>query len=338
MNIRELARIAGVSKSTVAYALKNSPKVSQETCRRIQALAKKHGYTSNPAVTAFMRGVRDGQVPVHRHNLCYISSLDADGKSRRLRHGNEAELIRGAQTEAKQLGCNLDVIDWGLNQKEQIQLNRIIEARGIQGIFFGPATVPHTQMNLDWDTVAMISSGFTVEEPRMDRTAADLFTAVFEAGQRAMDRKYDCLVLAIQNLNHERVGWRWLAAITTLRELYGPARIQILQGTDAEMVKQVLAMKKKRTSAAVLSHSDFLKDLQVKGIRFPVDMGFIATDKMDEAPEITAIQQPHFEAGRLGLRHLYSAVENGVLGIPETPCRLAVSCGWHEGMSLPDRL
>ncbi len=46
-NISDIARLAGVSKSTVSRALNNSPLIGQETRERIQALAKKHDFQIN---------------------------------------------------------------------------------------------------------------------------------------------------------------------------------------------------------------------------------------------------------------------------------------------------
>ena len=50
--IRDIARQAGVSKSTVARALSNAPRIAPETRLKIRTLAKKMGYRPDPVLSA----------------------------------------------------------------------------------------------------------------------------------------------------------------------------------------------------------------------------------------------------------------------------------------------
>jgi DNA-binding LacI/PurR family transcriptional regulator len=56
MNIGEIARRAGVSRSTVSYALSGRRTVSEETKRRIQAVIDELGYRPNAAARALKEG------------------------------------------------------------------------------------------------------------------------------------------------------------------------------------------------------------------------------------------------------------------------------------------
>ena len=56
--MRELARLAGVSQSTVSLALRNHPRISAATKARVARLVRKHRYVVDGRVTELMRSIR----------------------------------------------------------------------------------------------------------------------------------------------------------------------------------------------------------------------------------------------------------------------------------------
>lgn len=71
--IADIARIAGVSKSTVSRALSDSALISEETRTRIQAIAREHNYQINqPARSLSMKQTRTIAFVTHGHykNIC----------------------------------------------------------------------------------------------------------------------------------------------------------------------------------------------------------------------------------------------------------------------------
>ena len=58
MNLRHLARLANLSPSGVSLALRDSPKVSAATRRRVRLLADKLGYRADAKLVAMMSHLR----------------------------------------------------------------------------------------------------------------------------------------------------------------------------------------------------------------------------------------------------------------------------------------
>jgi transcriptional regulator with XRE-family HTH domain len=72
--MRDVARRAGVSVSTVSLALRNSPLVSAETQAAVRAAVAELGYRVNPYVAAHMRSRRKPQAGVAAPVLAIVDT------------------------------------------------------------------------------------------------------------------------------------------------------------------------------------------------------------------------------------------------------------------------
>lgn len=81
VTIKDIAKILGISVSTVSRALKNHPDISLETKREVQALAKKLNYTPNVIALSlrnrksFLIGVIIPEI-IHHFFSCVISGIE----------------------------------------------------------------------------------------------------------------------------------------------------------------------------------------------------------------------------------------------------------------------
>ena len=335
MNIRELAKLAGLSKSTVAYALKSSPLVNKATREHVQALAKEHGYTPSPVVNQFMHQIRTSQVRKRSSNLAYI----LHGKEAKLgkRQLHEKEIIEGAIEQAKRLGYAMEIIPWEAEKLTEQRLNSVIKARGIQGILIGPASQTQAMLKLDWERVYALASGYTLKDPPLDRIASDLFLSINTSIERALSRNYRKVILAISESSDARVGYRWSSAALIQKELHGTKRVQLL--TDNWNCPKTSTLDKLEASkgCAIIGPHQVYSHLQKIGLSSPADIGFIALDTCGTPQTISAIYQPHREMGAQAVNLIASRVERGQYGLPELPIHITQECGWHEGETLPIR-
>ena len=69
MNLRQLARLAHLSPSAVSLALRDSPKISATTKKRVRELAEKHGYKLDAKLAALMSSLRRTSTP--RQTACF---------------------------------------------------------------------------------------------------------------------------------------------------------------------------------------------------------------------------------------------------------------------------
>ena len=91
LNLVEIAKLAGVSKSTVSRVLLNQPRVAAETRTRVEHIMKAHNF--QPSL--FARGLAGGKTGL-------IGVL-----ARWMESGFTAEVIRGINDEVKKRGGHL---------------------------------------------------------------------------------------------------------------------------------------------------------------------------------------------------------------------------------------
>lgn len=335
MTIRELASLAGVSKTTVAYGLKNDPRVSPSTRAQIQALAQKHGYSPSPVVNSFMQEVRAGSVKQRRYSLAYLCGRGVDKKTPIYDH--EREFVHGAREEAHALGYDLDLLEWKPGVENARQLERVLLARGLKGVIVGPARNAHEHLNLDWQKFAVLCSGYSVENPRADRVAADLFKAFNEMVDLALSRGYEPVVAVMDPNTDQRLGQRWLSAISLQQRVLGSSMVKVCRGKIEDVFPLLKKLIKSGKVPAVFGQGNSIYALREQNFKVPQQVGMVAFDKAGVPKELSAIDQPHELLGRRAVAHLSALIERGQWGLPDAPCRLTIECGWREGKTMPPR-
>lgn len=334
MTIRELAALAGVSRTTVAYGLKNDPRVSPQTCARIQALAREHGYTRSPVVSAFMQEVRSGSVRQRKYSLAYLCGRGIiNGEPI---YSFERAMLKGARTEAEELGYHLELIDCASPEIKEKQLERILVARGLRGVVIGPMQNHHARIKLNWDNFSIVCCGFSIAEPQADRVAADLFTAFTDGLNLIISRGYDPVIAVMDPLTNQRLGQRWLSVVSLQQKLTGSQKVLVFEQLEDAFptLKELVEAGK---TPAIFSQGHLLEQIRTQGFKVPDQVGLVSFDNVASGPELAAIVQPHELLGRRAVAQVSMLVERGSRGIPSTPCRISMSCGWQEGTTLPDR-
>ena len=65
MNLRHIAKLAGVSPSAVSLALRDSPRISSATKQKVMRVAKETGYAPDAKIVDLMRHLRGSTARRH---------------------------------------------------------------------------------------------------------------------------------------------------------------------------------------------------------------------------------------------------------------------------------
>ncbi|RCX18156.1 LacI family transcriptional regulator [Fontibacillus phaseoli] len=123
VTIKDVAKKAGVSPSTVSRVLSNHPRISAETSRKVKDIMEQLGYHPNIMAKSL--------VSKTTNSICIMLPKSAEELFSNFFF---MELIRGIVTQASRLGYDV-LISSGANEKEEIEgVSRLINGRRVDGV------------------------------------------------------------------------------------------------------------------------------------------------------------------------------------------------------------
>ncbi|RXK53489.1 LacI family transcriptional regulator [Oleiharenicola lentus] len=207
--MRSLAKEAGVTSMTVSLALRNNPKISVATRKRIQRLAKKRGYKPDPTVSRLMSHLRVQRS--HRLQAMICGLTDQDRLRRTEWVGRIAE---GARARAAELGFGFNLINLADYIGSPDRLERVLLSRGVEGLLLLPLRIPMVCDDvLAWNKFSVVSTSHSVISPEFCRVVSDQFNNMMLLCRELTIRGYRRIGLDITHEMEQRVRHNFTAAL-----------------------------------------------------------------------------------------------------------------------------
>ncbi len=321
--LRDIARKARVSESTVSRVLNNSPGISDATRRRVLGIAQELKYHPN----AFAQGLARADSNIIGVVVPRISNL------------YYAQLLQGIQEIAGQCGYNIVLcvtnndVDRAL---EYLNMLKAYQARGViyQNAFF----LDEDQRGLEEVGIPAVVVSRKIPEGRFYSVVLD------EVGESKRATEY------LLNLGHRKLAfiggpladpWPGQMRLLGFKKALASYGLElepdlVAQG-DWTFKSGLLAMKailaRSREVEAVFAACDemaigAMKALQGAGLAIPDDVSVIGFDGVPLgvmcSPELTTMEQPIADIGRTAMRMLDQLIHMGEVIDHQSvlPCRL----------------
>ena len=186
--LRTLAAEAGVSVTTMSFALRGSTEVSVATRERLQKLAKARGYRSNPLVTTLLSQVRRRKLRGDDAVIGYINTWwpRSVWESCNTKSGQ----FRGAARRASELGFRLENFWLREPGMTPARLVQILKARGIRGVLIGPLQDQTEVIELPWDDFTVATVGYSLHQPEIPRACPGHFRGMHRTMLELIGRGY----------------------------------------------------------------------------------------------------------------------------------------------------
>lgn len=331
--LRSLAKILGLSRTTVSDALRGSPRVDPNTALRVKQVAAEAGYRRNPLAGALMSELRRSRGASFRGVLAIVDFNEPDRPHEAALY--HRELAGGLDTRAAELGFKTEPFNVGQKGLSVPRLDSILQSRGINAIVLLPAWDEPDLSALDWNHYAGIYTDYIIERPKLHSVCSDQYRSLLLALQRLLDRGYQRPGLFLQRHHDERLQYRWSAAFRAFQESHPRIKAVpplIIDHYDRE--EFVRWFRREKPDVVIGHHTEVVEWMQEAGARVPATHGFVCLNlHMKTRPCAGLDLQPRLLGSRAA-ELLIAQLQRNETGIPEWPSTTTTPARWVEGPTL----
>ena len=338
--LREIARRAGVSHTTVSLSLRNHPSIPARTRDRLHQLADRMGYRSNLLVSALMTQLRMRNLRAAPEVVGFLTGGPTadDWKN----HSASVGFHDGARRRALQLGMRLEVFWLGPGGALAAETCRMLEVRAIRGNLITPFPVPVYDHELNWSRLLCVALGYAFKQQSLHRATHHHFRGSFVAYENLVRLGYRRIGLMLDQHENSRVDYSWLGGFLAAQRTLGGAMIEPFLSADPADLRAVRHwMKSARPDVVIGFGPQQLFALRRAGYSIPRDVGFAALDvqqtNLAHESEVAGIDQNLPAIGANAIELLAAQLYHNEHGLPLRPVVSMIQGFWVNGCTAPRR-
>jgi LacI family transcriptional regulator len=353
ITLEEIAKRAGVHRTTVSLALRNSPNIPPLTRERLQTLAAQMGYRPDPMLRALADYNENRNGAPRGTTLAYLTNWDSCWGWKRSR--TQLNFFQGAADRATQLGFQLEHFWLGDPEFAGAGLNHALRARGVRGVVLashlGEARVLR---EVEWQNLCAVKIDYYPHFPEVHRVTNDQHSIIRLAVQRAREAGYRRIGLVMPRWWDEVVGSSWSSGFLTEQQFVAAEeRVPILWFSSTPPWDQSEARRREPRIGAdalgrwveayrpevLISRSVFVETaLGEAGIEVPRDLAFVEMClETDADGKISGVRHNCQRVGEVAIDRVVAQLQENHFGIPEYATATLVGGTWVEGSTLPVR-
>lgn len=332
VSMRDVAALAGLSRSAVSLALLGHPSIPDQTRKRVHAAARRLGYRKHPLVAALMSSRRTRKpVTTIGASLAFLTSDVAPDSWRQgilLRNIHAA-----AEKRAAELGFSLEEFSASDPEMRPERLAALLRARGIHGLVVAPLPGEQSCLNFDLTDFAAVGLGMSVQTPAIDRVADDHFFEANLAFTRCLDLGYRRIGLAVPANTSRRLENRWLSGFLVAQQSVArAARIPPLMPERREDIAPHLNawIARHRVDAVIFSNR-----IEEQMACAASNIGLASLSVRDNGGRVAGIRQNEHGVGEKAVALLVAKLNRWDAGGSESTVLHLVRGAWSDGLSAP---
>ncbi|CAM2949572.1 LacI family DNA-binding transcriptional regulator [Rariglobus hedericola] len=336
ITIRDIAARAGVHFSTVSLALRNSPKLRPEVCKRIRMVADELGYVPDPAMAA-LTAYRNSTRPVnYQATLAWVNNWPVQSELRRIKTFDL--YFQGALERASQLGYRIDELWLHGPAMTAHAAHAILKARNITGLLLAPQPFAHTPLGLDLSGFSPLAFGYSLQPSNLHVVTNHQYQSASLMMRSLAELGYRRIGLFLRSDWDEKVNGSYLSGLLFMQHHLPLAdRVPPLltkEGLEEEFVTWFKRHKPDVVVAVDRAVRPWIE--KTLKLRIPHDVGLANLNVDPKDPWLAGIYQNDRLIGATAVDFLAGMLQRNERGVPATPIRTLVEGEWKLGPSVRD--
>ena len=333
ITIRDLAKLVGLSKTTVARALNGEPKVSAENRRHILEVAAAQGYQLDPNITHLMARLRARRQGRQSVNLAWLRYGDSPAIPQQLPWFQN--IWAGALERAEKLGFVMDqVIERSVSTSPE-RLKKILLARGVVGLLQGPPWHHEAFKDFDFSPFAAVIAGEADERYAHHRSCPDHFHNMGILLHELRARGYKRIGLLLQPFIHAISGEQLVGRFEYEKTLW-PAADRLPWFPEMRHTGEALKhwVESWRPDVIVCADNRLIHSLAALGLQVPQDISVAHLNLADDVTGWAGIDQNHHSIGASAVDLLAGQINRNERGKPEHPKEINIRGKFTDGFTI----
>lgn len=335
--LNDIASLTGFSLMTISRALRNAPRVAVATRAKVMAAARELDYRPDPHMTRMMQLVRSKK-PVHvRATLAVIR--EHIPKDDLISQSYQYVAIDDIRCRARGYGYEVEEFWLGRNGLIPARLNKILYARGIEGVIVSPQSEQLPCRQLDYSGFSAVAFGYAMRDPLLHIATSNMTLGIKNAAQALRDKGYRRIGIAVTNWIDDRSQFGYSAGMFHFQQSLPEEEIVpvlLLPHNDiTHDFKIFSSWLRKHTPDVLISFDHRVPEwLRKLKLRIPEDIGFVVHDWTPMMEQYAGINHRRDQVAAAAVDMVVSLLSHHEYGLPFVPRQVMITPTWVDGPSI----
>ncbi len=333
VTVRDIAAELGIHFTTVAEALRDSPRVKDTTKKRVKDAAERMGYKAEPMLSALSTYRARKQNPVIQGILVWINGFDSKDFFS-TGSGFYPECYLGAQKRCSELGYKLEPFWMSEPGMTPARASKILQDRKASGVIVGPMPLGFEELELDWDSLCSVRIGYSLKKYDLTTIIADQFGNARLLHEKLLNFGFQRIGFSCPRILDHRTNNHWLGGYLAAQEsLPSDQRLApfVEQDLNHDPSKFLSWVKSQRPDVIMIGGGlRYYQLLLENGYSVPGEICVVSLHADSHGESLAGISQNGKNVGIVAVDHLVGIIHGFKVGLETRPKTVTILGEWKD--------